>query len=351
MCRSVEAMKITGNVPTVQRLVTDFWSFDRAFENQRGDIGFPLGTNIEIFGPHSSGKSTTTYGLAGMIGKHLECDIALLDLEGFDPIFLMDVLQNVAFDGELQYLQRPEDEDAMDLLVSTVGDKKKNFGIGILDSIGAISPIAEAEGDLGEANMGKRAKLVGQFFRKSTKVIRDYKNKNTDKTFIAINHQLPVLGGRGTYTPGGLAKEYLTGIRIQLKIAYAKNKWEIFPDSSYVIEGKVVKNKLGMKSRIFHLFMLNGKGVHKGLTWMYDGWVNKVVTRDSFIGNVKVGDKQIGKMKEIVTKAHDGEEEFFHVFRDALAGIDNTQPDRDIEDDEGDAEDTDNTDSPTNGDE
>src|SRR3990172_6359262 len=98
-------IKITGNIPKIQRLITDMWSFDRAFENQRGDKGFPLGTNMEIFGPHSSGKSTTTYGLAGMIGKYLNCDIALLDLEGFDPTFLLDVLENVKFDGELQYLQ------------------------------------------------------------------------------------------------------------------------------------------------------------------------------------------------------------------------------------------------------
>lgn len=340
-------MKITGNVPTIQRLITGLWSFDLAFENQRGDIGLPLGTIIEIFGPHSSGKSTTSNGLAGMIGKSLDCNIALLDLEGFDPNFLMDVLQNVNFDNELHYIQESEDEDAMDLLVSTVADKKKNFGVGILDSIGAISPIAEAEGELGEANMGKRAKLLGQFSRKATKVIRDYKDHNIQKTFILINHQLPVLGGRGTYTPGGLAKEYLSGIRIQLRIAYAKSKYEIFPDASYVIEGTVVKNKLGMKSRKFHLFMLNGKGIHQGLTWMYDGWVNKVVTREGFIGNIKIGDITIGKMRKLVDEAHEGNDEFFIPFRDALGNI---EPRDNGNEPERDAEDNQDTDSPSDGD-
>lgn len=342
-------MKITGNIPTVKRLVTGLYSFDRAFENQRGDIGLPLGTIIEIFGPHSSGKSTTASGISGMIANLSKSDIALLDLEGFDPAFLVTVLENVNFDGELHYIQADEDETAMDLLVSTVANKKKNFDVGILDSIGAISPIAEAEGELGEANMGKRAKLLGQFSRKAVKVIRDFKDKDIQKTFILINHQLPQLGGRGTYTPGGLAKEYLSGIRIQLKIAYAKAKWEVFPDASYVIEGTVVKNKLGMKSRKFHLFMLNGKGIHQGLTWMYDGWVIGAINRDSFLGNIKIGDKQIGKMRDIVMKAHEGDNEFFYPFRDALADI---EPSRDeVSTDERQSEDNEDTDSTSDGDE
>lgn len=306
---------ITGTIPKVRRLVTDLTSFDRAFENQRGDIGFPLGTIVEIFGKHSSGKSTTTYGLSGMIAQHLACNIALLDLEGFDPDFLVDVLENVGYDGEVHCLQGDTDEDVMDLLVSTVGDKKKNYGVGILDSIGAISPIAEAEGDLGEANMGKRAKLLGQFARKATKIIRDYKDAGIQKTFFVINHQLPQLGGKGTYTPGGLAKEYLSGVRIQLSVAYTGSKYEIFPDMSYVLEGEVKKNKSGMKGRKFYLFMLNGKGIHKGLTWMYDAWKLGLVTRGK---TVKIGDKSVGYLKDIVMEAHKDNEEFFIPFKTAL---------------------------------
>src|SRR3990170_8627016 len=298
-------VKIVGNVPKIQRIVFDLWSFDLAFSNRNGDLGFPIGLAAEIYGANSVGKSTTAYGMAGIIGKELKQNIALADLEGFDPDFLTTVLENAGFDGEVHYIQEDDDETAMDVLLASIRDKKKKYGVGILDSVGAISPLSEAEGELGEANMGRRAKLVAQFMRKSMKISRE-----APKTFFLINHQHPIIGSRGMNTPGGETIKYLCAIRVHMK------RKEEFPDKSYVIEGRVTKNRFGYRDTIFYLVVLSGKGLHQGLTWMYDGFLNGTIERSR--GRVKINGENICTLKEAFINAHAGNTEFFLPFRDAV---------------------------------
>lgn len=299
-------IKIVGDVPQITRLITEMPSFDLAFSNRKGNIGFPIGTATEISGAPSVGKSTTVYGLAGLIAHDVGQDISLADFEGFDPIFLEQVLKNSNFDGTLHYIQDEDDETSLDRLLSDLREKKLGYSVGILDSIGAISPLAEAEGDLGEANMGRRAKLLAAFSRKMMKVQRD---SSTPKTLFLINHLHPIMGGRGFQTPGGETVKYLCALRVRMK------RKEEFPDGSYVIEGKVIKNRYGYKDLVFHLVILSGTGIHKGLTWMYDGFLNGSVKRDKWI---KIGDKSICRLKEAFEKAHAGDEEFFMPFHDAV---------------------------------
>jgi len=329
-------VKIVGNVPKLQRVVFDMWSFDLAFSNRNGDLGFPVGIAVEVSGGTSVGKSTTVYGIAGILGRELKMNIGLADLEGFDPIFLTTVLDNVGFDGshgeELTYIQEETDEDTMDVLLASLRDKKKKCGIGILDSVGAISPLAEAEGDLGEANMGRRAKLVAQFMRKAMKISR-----GTPNTFFLINHQHPIMGARGVNTPGGETIKYLCAVRVRMK------RKEEFPDKSYVIEGKVIKNRFGYRDTVFYVVVLAGKGIHQGLTWMYDGFLNGTIERAR--GRVKINGENICTLKEAFIKAHNGETEFFNVFRDAVYKV-SASPETLVEESEevnGDTEDQDTT--------
>jgi RecA/RadA recombinase len=311
------SIKIVGNIPEIKRVILDLPSFDRAFGNRKGDIGFPIGTVTEVAGPTGCGKSTSIYGLSGMLASKIRCDISLADFEGFDPKFLHTVLEMSGFDGELNYIQEIEDETSLDTLVASVRDKKTNYGIGILDSIGAISPIAEADGDLGEANMGRRAKLMAQFARKTVKVLREAK---LSKTFFLINHLHPIMGSRGLATPGGETVKYLSALRIRLK------RKEEFPDGSYVLEGKVVKNRFGFRDRIFHLFVLSGKGIHQGMTWMYDGFINETIKRGR---TVKIGDLSMGRPGDILK--HAGDDEFFLPFREAVYS--GQQTEKEIDDD------------------
>lgn len=308
--------KIIGESLKTDRLITNLFSFDRAFINQKGEIGFPLGKAAEIFGAAGTGKSTITYSLAGLIAAARGGDILLADFEGFDPDFLLAVLDNSGFDGKIQPIQKDDDEDSLDTLVSLF--RKDNFKVGIVDSVGAISPISEQTGQLGEVNMGRRSFLMAQFCRKIVKLLRS----NTDKTLFMTNHAYPKIGGRGLDTPGGEVKKYLASIRIQVKRKFWKGKYEEFPDGSYIIEGLVVKNRWGLKDRKFDLFVLSGKGIHLGLTALYDGLKIGAVERGK---SIKLNGKNYGYLRDVIKEAQSGNEEFFIPFFDALKGASDVQ--------------------------
>ena len=304
-------VNIIGDAPTIKRLETGLYSFDRAFENRKGEIGFPLGKGTEVFGPTNCGKSTIVYGLSGLIAASQEKNIALADLEGFDPDFLSVVLENAEFSGDVFYIQKDNDEETLDKLIDLMRDEDDQISVGILDSIGSISPLSEQEGSLGEANMGRRAFLLAQFTRKCLRILR---NENAPSIFM-INHAYPRIGGRGIETPGGEVKKYLASMRIQVKRVYYKGKYEEFPDGSYVIEGKVIKNRWGYKDKTFHLFVLAGKGIHKGLTAMYDGIQLGLVGRKRVIS---IGEETFGYLKDVVEKAQEGDDKFFEPFFEVL---------------------------------
>lgn len=300
------SINIIGDVGEIQRIEIGFYSLDRAFINRRGNIGVPIGIAYEIFGPTGCGKSTLVYGLSGLLAGKQEKFIVLADFEGFDPDFLTDVLVEAEFSGSLNYISEDDDEAALDKLLVNLRDE--DYAIGILDSVGAISPISELEGELGEANMGRRAKLMAQFTRKAIHLMRNSADK---KTIFVINHVHPNLGSRGTSTPGGETLKYLSSIRIRVK------RSEEFPDGSYVLEGTVYKNRWGYRDRKFYIFMLAGFGMHRGLTAMYDGTLLGKVERKKVI---KIEDRSFGYMKNIVDEAKSGNDEFFQPFIDTLKG-------------------------------
>lgn len=304
-------INILGDAPPVQRLVTGLWSFDHAFENSKGEVGFPLGKGIEVYGPTNCGKSTIVYGLAGITATAQGKDIALADLEGFDPNFLTTVLTNAGFAGNVQYIARDDDEEVLDTLVVFL--RNKAYSVGILDSIGAVSPISEQEGAIGEANMGRRAKIMAQFTRKCLKILR----QPDAPTIFMINHVYPRIGGLGSSTPGGEVKRYLVTIQIQVKRRFYKGKYEEYPDGSYLIEGTVTKNRWGYKDRKFLLFVLSGKGIHKGMTAVFDGIELGLVDRKKVIS---IGDTKFGYLKNLVEQAQAGNDAFFEPFFELLRG-------------------------------
>lgn len=308
----IDINNIKGHSKPVKRIITELHSFDRSFINANGDIGFPIGKITELYGSTGIGKSTVAYGLCGLIAKTLNGNISLVDLEDFDPEFLITILETVGFTGDIFSILKDDDEETLDELISNFWDEKKNCVVGILDAIGSISPISERSGELGEANMGRRARLMAQFSRKAIYALRtadDY------KSLFLINHQHPKIGGRGFVIPGGETKGYLSSIRIHLKRKYRGSKEELFPDGSYVVEGIIKKNKWGFNDNTFHLFMLAGKGIHPGLTALYDGIELGLVDRSR---TIKIGDNSFGYLKDVVQKAHEQNNEFFQPFFDVL---------------------------------
>ena len=106
---------ILGASVPVQRINTGLYSFDHAFINREGDIGFPIGKGVEIYGATFCGKSTVTDGLAGITAKAIGKDIALADFEGFDPKAILD-------------------KDLLYIAASTVSDSAEESVFYIVDS-------------------------------------------------------------------------------------------------------------------------------------------------------------------------------------------------------------------------
>ena len=134
-------MEIIGDSITLCRVETGFWSLDRAFENHKHKVGFPVRGICELYGPTGAGKSTIAYCLSGRIAQALGSNISLADLEMYDPEFLVDLLDNVGFSGKLHLVEGPTDEKLLDALIDDL--RSNDYCIGILDSLGAISPIAD----------------------------------------------------------------------------------------------------------------------------------------------------------------------------------------------------------------
>lgn len=299
---------IIGDTPRIGRILTGLHSFDQAFRNAKGDIGFPVGTTTEISGPTFCGKSTLAFGLSGLIAEETKSNIAFADFEGFDPEFLQTVLEQSKFDGTVNIVQNDNDEQTLDGLIDLL--KLGEYSVGILDSVGAISPISEISGDLGEANMGRRARLMAQFSRKAMHLLRF-----SNKSLFMINHVHPNLGSMGTTTPGGETLKYLSAVRIRMK------RKEDFPDQSYAIEGKVTKNRFGYKDRQFHIVMLAGIGIHLGLTAMYDCFLLKLAERGK---TVKIQGKSLGYLKTFFEEAHKGNNTVFSPFLELINGYTST---------------------------
>ena len=296
-------IKIVGEPIKITRFKTGLYLFDRAFMNAKGDVGLPLGTIISIAGHPGVGKSTSVYSLSGMIAKEIGMDISLADFEGFDSDYLLDILEFNGFDGNLSLIQKDKDVDALSELLVQI--KSDQYGIGIIDSVGAIAPTSEQEGELEEANMGRRAFLMGQFCRSAINHLR-----KTSKNVFAINHLNPDFGGFGFNMPGGQQLKFLSGITIRI------SKGKIFEDDgSFIVKGAVKKNKFGVGKRTFELFILSGKGIHKGLTAMWDCLRLEKV---EYSRTIKIDGKSVGYVKDFIQSAHDKDDEAFQPFIDLL---------------------------------
>lgn len=301
-------IEIITDVESIPRVKTGFYSLDRVFlGSNKEDVGVPIGTGYEWFGQTGVGKSTFLYSLSGILSVLTENPgVSLADFEGFSKSYLEVVYGATGYDGKVRVIRKAKDEETLDELAKSLsGDE---YNIGILDSIGAISPISEKESEIGSANMGKRAFALAQFSRKMLPQTREF-----ETTIFATNHWYPNIGGYGYNTPGGEVKKYLFTIRVLLK------QKETFDDGSYVLEGKVYKNRWGKSDGKFYVFSLAGKGLHKGMTAIIDG-ANKNNCSIKRSTTVKIGDKSFGYLSNVIQEAHNGNDEFFEPFLEAIDG-------------------------------
>ncbi len=281
-----DAIMILGEKPNVDvdAISTGSIGVDWAL----GIGGFPRGRMIEIYGPESSGKTTLAlHTIAEAQKQGGVC--AFIDAEhAMDPEYARKLGVKI---NELLISQPNHGEQALEIVESLV--RSGNMDVIVVDSVAALTPKDEIEGDMGSHHVGKQARLMSQALRKLTGIIS--KTKTVVIFINQIRMQIGVMFGNPETTPGGKALKFYTSVRLDIRrIAQIKKGSDIMGGRHRV---KIVKNKVAPPFKVIEFDLMYNEGISREgeLLALGEklGLISKKGASYSYIGD-SVSDKDSG---------------------------------------------------------
>lgn len=272
--------------------------------------GVPRGRVIEIYGPESSGKTTVSLHIVAEAQK-LGGTAAFIDAEhALDPIYAEKLGVNV---GELYVSQPDNGEQALNICESLV--KSGAVDIVVVDSVAALTPKAEIDGEMGDSHVGLQARMMSQALRKLTGIIN--KSKTTVIFINQLREKVGVMFGNPETTTGGKALKFYASIRLDVrKKDTIKEGTDIIGNRTNV---KVVKNKLAPPFKTAEFDIIYGQGISQVGCVVDVALANDIIKKSG--SWFSYDDEKIAQGKENVKTYLENNPEFYEMILGKIKAI------------------------------